>query len=204
MNGGIIPVRITTGSVGKEHPQSDRGHSARAMRPRAWWQRPRLPFAGVASHLRYQLVCLRPVRATGGGRSIGPFSPHRSARSLRRLVRGCSRRAGAGKWRQRPRGLKTPSRTSAASRPSIVAGGEYTVSAIDEFSLTTIPIDLRFNEQPLSSSTAFTWERDDLHYLITNWHIVSGRDPNTDKHLLATAAEPNLLYGWFNTKGNNI
>jgi hypothetical protein len=49
------------------------------------------------------------------------------------------------------------------------------VPAIDEFSLTTIPIDLRFNEQPLSSATAFTWERDDLHYLITNWHIVSGR-----------------------------
>jgi len=78
------------------------------------------------------------------------------------------------------------------------------VPGIDEFSLTTIPIDLRFNEQRLSSATAFTWERDDLHYLITNWHIVSGRDPNTDKHLLATAAEPNLLYGWFNTKGNNI
>jgi hypothetical protein len=45
------------------------------------------------------------------------------------------------------------------------------VPAIDEFSLTTIPIDLRFNEQPLSSATAFTWERDDLHYLITNWIV---------------------------------
>jgi hypothetical protein len=93
---------------------------------------------------------------------------------------------------------------SAASRPSIVAGGEYTVPGIDEFSLTTIPIDLRFNEQRLSSATAFTWERDDMHYLITNWHNVSGRDPNTDNHLSRTAAEPNMLYGMFNTKGKNI
>jgi hypothetical protein len=76
--------------------------------------------------------------------------------------------------------------------------------AIDVFSLTTVPIDLYFNEQPLSKGTAFTWERDNKHYLITNWHNVSGRDPNTDKHLSATAAEPNRLYGMFNTKGQNI
>jgi|SRR5215813_5469629 len=76
--------------------------------------------------------------------------------------------------------------------------------AIDEFSLATVPIDLRFNEQPLSSATAFTWERHDMHFLITNWHNVSGRDPNTDKHLSRTVTEPNMLYGMFNTKGKNI
>ena len=48
--------------------------------------------------------------------------------------------------------------------------------AIDEFSLTTVPIDLYFNEQLLSKGTAFTWERDSKHYLITNWHNVSGRN----------------------------
>src|SRR5262249_58932665 len=77
-------------------------------------------------------------------------------------------------------------------------------SAIDEFSLATVPIDLRFNEQPLSSATAFPWERHDMHFLITNWHNVSGRDPNTDKHLSRTVTEPNMLYGMFNTKGKNI
>jgi len=50
---------------------------------------------------------------------------------------------------------------------------------IDEFSLTTVPIDIHFNEQLLSSATAFTWEHHDKHYLITNWHNVSGRNPNT-------------------------
>jgi trypsin-like peptidase len=76
--------------------------------------------------------------------------------------------------------------------------------AIDEFSLTTVPIDLHFNGQPLSKGTAFTWERDNKHYLITNWHNVSGRNPNNDRHLSPTAAEPNILYGSFNTKGKNI
>ena len=75
--------------------------------------------------------------------------------------------------------------------------------AIDEFSLTTVPIDLYFNEQPLSKGSAFTWERDNKHYLITAWHNVSGRNPNTDKHLSSTAAEPNMLHGMFNTKGQN-
>ena len=77
--------------------------------------------------------------------------------------------------------------------------------AIDEFSLTTVPIDLRFNEQPISSATAFTWERHDMHFLITNWHNVSGRDPNTDEHISkTTAAEPNMLSGLFNAKGTTL
>ena len=57
--------------------------------------------------------------------------------------------------------------------------------------------------QPLSKGSAFTWERDNKHYLITAWHNVSGRNPNTDKHLSSTAAEPNMLHGMFNTKGQN-
>ena len=76
---------------------------------------------------------------------------------------------------------------------------------IDEFSLATVPIDLHFNQQRISSATAFTWERNNKHYLITNWHNVSGRDPNTDEHVSkTTAAEPNMLCGMFNTKGKNI
>src|SRR5262249_33752117 len=39
-----------------------------------------------------------------------------------------------------------------------------TMPAIDEFSLTTVPIDLYFNEQSLSKGTAFTWERDNKHF----------------------------------------
>jgi hypothetical protein len=72
---------------------------------------------------------------------------------------------------------------------------------IDEFSLTTIPIFLRFNQTPISTATAFTWQRDNKHYLITNWHVVSGRNPNTGEHLSPMAAEPNILCGLINTRG---
>jgi hypothetical protein len=72
---------------------------------------------------------------------------------------------------------------------------------IDEFSLTTVPVSLHFNEKLVSTATAFTWQRDNKHYLITNWHVVSGRNPNTDKHLCPMAAEPNILYGLINTRG---
>jgi len=75
---------------------------------------------------------------------------------------------------------------------------------IDEFSLTTVSIGLHLNGQPISKGTAFTWERENEHYLITDWHNVSDRDPNTDKHLSNKAAEPNMLDGFFNTKGKNI
>ena len=75
---------------------------------------------------------------------------------------------------------------------------------IDEFSLTTVPILLHFNEQLLSTATPFIWQRGSKHYLITNWHNVSGRDPNTDKHHSPTAAEPNVLHGLFNTRGRTF
>jgi hypothetical protein len=75
---------------------------------------------------------------------------------------------------------------------------------IDEFSLTTVPIEARFNQTPLWTGTAFTWQHQDSHFLITNWHNVSGRDPNTEKHLSDTAAEPNILCGFFNSKNKNV
>jgi hypothetical protein len=75
---------------------------------------------------------------------------------------------------------------------------------IDEFSLTTVPIELRFNKTHLSHGTAFTWRDRESHFLITNWHNVSGRDPNTNKHLSKTAAEPNMLHAFFNSKDKNL
>ena len=58
-----------------------------------------------------------------------------------------------------------------------------------------------FNETNLSVGTAFVWKADEAHWLITNWHNVSGRDPNTGEHLSTTAAEPNRLRVWFNVRG---
>jgi len=79
--------------------------------------------------------------------------------------------------------------------------------SIDEYSVAAIPIQMLFNATELSVATAFVWHTDAGHWLITNWHNVSGKYPNTGKHLSKTAAEPNKLRVWFNVKnqlGNKI
>jgi hypothetical protein len=54
--------------------------------------------------------------------------------------------------------------------------------------LTNVPIHItcRFNEQDIGIGTAFFYTAGDKHYLITNWHNVSGRRPldkqPTSKH----------------------
>src|SRR5258708_2610550 len=78
---------------------------------------------------------------------------------------------------------------------------------IDQYSLAAIPIEMFFNDTFFSSGTGFIWKAIDQFCLITNWHNASGRDPNSDKHLSATAAEPNRIRVWFNAKsaiGNKV
>ena len=71
---------------------------------------------------------------------------------------------------------------------------------IDQYSVAAIPIEMYFNDTFLSIGTAFLWAQDDRLFLITNWHNVSGKDPNTGEHLSKTAAEPNRIKVWFNRK----
>jgi hypothetical protein len=73
---------------------------------------------------------------------------------------------------------------------------------IDEHSLAAIPIEMIFNKTNLAVGTAFVWkDNNNAFWLITNWHNVSGIDPNTGEHISKTAAEPNRLRVWFNVKG---
>lgn len=51
---------------------------------------------------------------------------------------------------------------------------------IDPISLTSLRVVPKFNELELGSATAFLLERDGKHYLITNWHVLSGRNPDTE------------------------
>lgn len=50
-----------------------------------------------------------------------------------------------------------------------------------------------FNEIELSVATCFFIKRNGKLYLITNWHIVSGRNPQNNKCLSKTCAIPNKL-----------
>ncbi len=54
-------------------------------------------------------------------------------------------------------------------------------------------VSSRFNETELSTATAFFAFRDSKCYLITNWHVVSGRNPENGKCLSIKCAEPNNL-----------
>jgi hypothetical protein len=71
---------------------------------------------------------------------------------------------------------------------------------IDQYSFAALPVEMLFNSTHLGVSTAFVWVERDRFFLVTNWHNVSGKDPNTGKHLSPTAAEPNKLKVQFNGK----
>jgi hypothetical protein len=51
---------------------------------------------------------------------------------------------------------------------------------IDLYSMTTVPIEAFANGQPLAKATGFIWQDGPQHYLITNWHVVTGRDARTN------------------------
>jgi len=71
--------------------------------------------------------------------------------------------------------------------------------APDPISLTTHHLHICFRETDsvLSSGTGFIYERDNIKYLVTNWHNVSGRDPNTGKCLSETLAVPDMVSTMF-------
>lgn len=72
---------------------------------------------------------------------------------------------------------------------------------IDQYSVATVPITMLFQTTELASGTAFIWVSGEQHFLVTNWHNVSGKDPRTGKHLSKTLAEPDRFMGLWNSKG---
>ncbi len=69
---------------------------------------------------------------------------------------------------------------------------------IDLYSMTTVPIEACANGQSLAKATGFIWQDGDQHYLITNWHVVTGRNARTNE--LTVRAQPDMLRLLFNTK----
>lgn len=73
---------------------------------------------------------------------------------------------------------------------------------IDPLSATSLRVVPKFNEIELASATAFTVTCGKQSYLITNWHVVTGRDPDTDQCLdKKHAAVPNTLSVRFHAQG---
>jgi hypothetical protein len=62
---------------------------------------------------------------------------------------------------------------------------------LDRFSLCTVPITQLANRSPMTSATAFAWKLNHQPYLITNWHVITGRNTQTGK--LEAPARPDTL-----------
>jgi hypothetical protein len=72
------------------------------------------------------------------------------------------------------------------------------VTKIDPFSLTTLPLEQCANGNAFATATGFMWLRRDRYYLITNWHVVTGRNARTGE--LETPVQPDMLRAHFNTR----
>lgn len=76
------------------------------------------------------------------------------------------------------------------------------MAVIDHYSVSAIPIEMRFRNTSLSLGTAFVFESDEKFFLVSTWHNFSGRHFQTGKHLSATAGEPDRIGVWWNAKAN--
>lgn len=72
--------------------------------------------------------------------------------------------------------------------------------SIDIKSVTTSKLRMYFNQQELSLGTGFFYENGGKCYLVTNWHNVTGRKPDTLEPLNKDAAIPNRIVLSLNVK----
>lgn len=75
---------------------------------------------------------------------------------------------------------------------------------IQDYSLASYYVEMFFNDKKLSNATCFFTKRRGRRYLISNWHVVSGKDADTLECLDATsAAIPNKLHIYLPTNEND-
>jgi hypothetical protein len=72
---------------------------------------------------------------------------------------------------------------------------------IDPLSATSLRVEPRFDSTVLGSATAFIIRFNNNDYLVTNWHVVTGRDPDTGQCLDKNASVPNEILVNFHARG---
>src|SRR4051812_46876928 len=76
------------------------------------------------------------------------------------------------------------------------------VHTISQPSVRSLLLILQANGKPLSTATGFLVSQDGRNYLVTNWHVVSGRHPETGQPLSSTTgAVPDTVLIAHNTAG---
>ncbi|WP_414815242.1 S1 family peptidase [Rhizobium sp. IY2] len=79
------------------------------------------------------------------------------------------------------------------------------MTTIDHFTLTTVPLELQFNDTPLEGhGTGFIWKSQGRWYLVTNWHVLSMRDFFTLANLRDDAGRPNIVRALFNISTGSV
>lgn len=85
---------------------------------------------------------------------------------------------------------------------------EQKIPTVEAYSLASYYVETLFNDLILSNGTCFFKKHNNQLFLITNWHVVSGRNADTKKILHSDAAIPNklrvYLYNSPNPKADNI
>jgi hypothetical protein len=76
------------------------------------------------------------------------------------------------------------------------------MTTIDEYSVCALPIYPFFQQTCLGTATGFLWKKGEQYFLITNWHVVSGKNPITGQHTSKHAAEPDRLQIWWFDKSD--
>ncbi len=81
---------------------------------------------------------------------------------------------------------------------------------IDPLSLISLHVETFYDNKEdgdlhtkakIADATAFVYYKYPKYYLITNWHVVSGRHPQTGRALSMKAGIPNLIDVWFHSLG---
>jgi hypothetical protein len=80
----------------------------------------------------------------------------------------------------------------------MVQGNIYRVEmsnpiTVDPLSCITVRIECYIREEQLSTASGFLYTVADKTYLITTWHVVTGRHPDTGRCLSKTAATPDRI-----------
>lgn len=67
------------------------------------------------------------------------------------------------------------------------------VITVDPLSASSLRVQAEVNNNSLSTATGFVVDYKSNHYLITNWHVVTGKNPETNQTLSPTAGIPDTL-----------
>jgi hypothetical protein len=71
----------------------------------------------------------------------------------------------------------------------------------DTLSITCLNLKLYFGEIHLSTATGFVVQYKDQNFLVTNWHVLSGRNAETEQPLSSKASIPDQVRIAHNVKG---